>query len=766
MPNIYNYTSLAEVLNNSTPEVFEGTWKVVLGGLINSGKANISGGVVEKVVSVTKTASSTSTTGETLSALCAMDVTEGVSATGASIVTMTPKAAICWTPKTVALCAIAGALGLDLGFRVGQNLVNLYFGDDWNWSAPGIFDVSNDRIRTYVDKDGITYYDEETIVSFTNRLYEIGAFSDSEIIRDTVELNNFKVYNNLGNNSINGISFPGMRETLAYAISSGAVLGDYSVFRFIPYSGYNGKWYNLYIDTYYSNDINFSKHTGAVNGNVPGTSGIKISGSFRNQIKSKSYVATLVNPTGIDTDSSMGVSYELQAEDGENRFMEGSEVYTGSFTSSSNGNTFTYDSIGVGGESLTGVSKQDGAVIPTSFPLEIPSTYPNWFPYSFPNPDYNPVAYPVELPNTNPDSDPSTNPQPDAQTGKNPNPDENPDLDKVIGTNEDPSPSPKPNPDPPPDDTGDVKPKPKPAVGIVGTGFVAIYNPTQSQLSAFSQYLWSDDFIDNIKKLFQDPMNALVGLHMIYATPVRGKDNNIICGYLDSGVNSRTVSDQYISINCGSIKINKYFGNVLDYNPYTKIQCYLPFIGIVDLDTNELMDKTLSINYNIDVLTGACLAQLSVDSDSYSAVLYTFSGNCAVQLPITGGDYSSIISNVIGVAASVGATIASGGTLAPVAVAGVASGLSNSRFNVSKSGSLGSNAGALGNKIPYLIITRPIQYEASKYNTYYGYPSNNTITLSYCSGFTRVKDVHVEKINATDSEISEIESLLKEGVII
>lgn len=761
---VYNFDSLARVLESAEPTVYNGSWKVIKGGLIESGEIAESAGVVQKVVTINEAASATETAGETLSALCAMDVSESTVA-GATVTTLTPKAAITFTPKTVALCGVAGALGLDFGFRLGQNLVNLYYGDDWDWHAPGIFDKAKDAIRTYVKADGTTYYDEETVNAFANRLNEIGAFSDSEIVRDTVELNNFKVYNNLGNNSINGIRFPGMRETLSYAISSGAVLGDYSVFRFIPYSGYNGKWYNLSIDTYYSNDINFNIYTGAVNCNVPGTSGIKISGSFRNQVKSKRYDVTLVNPTGIDKDLSMGVSYELQAEDGENRFMENSETYTKSFTSSSNGNTFTYDSIGVGGSSLTGVSKQDGATIPTTFPLEIPEIYPTWQPSPINKPDGEIKTYPVEMPDTDPLAEKATKPQNEAQKGKNKDPKNNPVIGIAIGIVPEIVPN-IPTPQEPTIDDGDTPTPIIPAIGVQGTGFVALYNPTQSQLSAFSQYLWSKDFIDNFKKLFSNPMEAIIGLHLIYATPSRGDVAEIVCGYSHSGVMSNTVNNQYIEIDCGSIKVNRYFGNVLDYAPYTKLQVYLPFVGIVDLDTNEIMDGTLNIKYRIDVLTGSCLARLKITRGDYNAELYNFAGNCAVQLPISGGSYSGIIANAIGVAGSLGATIATGGAMAPVLVGSVVSSAVNSRTNVSHSGSLGSNAGALGIMKPYLIITRPKPAEANHFNEFYGKPSNKTVRLSSCSGYTRVKDVHVDNIVATNNELSEIEQLLKQGVIL
>ena len=175
---VYDFDSAALVLRQAKPIKFNGAWKVIKNALIKSGEIKEEAGVIQKVISVNKAASATETAGETLSALCAVDVSESTVA-GVTTTTLTPTAAITFTPKTVALCGIAGALGLDFGVRIGQNLVNLYFGEDWDWHAPGIFDVAKDAIRTYVKADGTTYYDEETVNAFANRLNEIGAFSES-----------------------------------------------------------------------------------------------------------------------------------------------------------------------------------------------------------------------------------------------------------------------------------------------------------------------------------------------------------------------------------------------------------------------------------------------------------------------------------------------------------------------------------------------------------------------------------------------------------
>jgi hypothetical protein len=47
-----------------------------------------------------------------------------------------------------------------------------------------------------------------------------------------------------------------------------------------------------------------------------------------------------------------------------------------------------------------------------------------------------------------------------------------------------------------------------------------------------------------------------------------------------------------------------------------------------------------------------------------------------------------------------------------------------------------------------------------------GYQSNITAVLSSLSGYTEVDFIHLENVKATDTELEEIETLLKEGVII
>lgn len=284
----------------------------------------------------------------------------------------------------------------------------------------------------------------------------------------------------------------------------------------------------------------------------------------------------------------------------------------------------------------------------------------------------------------------------------------------------------------------------------------AIYNPTLGQLNNLGAWLWSTNFIDQILKIFNDPMQAIIGLHKVYATPNISGTGNIKVGYLDSGVPSNIVGNQYTYIDCGSVSLREYYGNVLDYSPYTTAQLYLPFIGIVSLDIADVSRSTISIRYGVDVLTGACLASVSVQRDNAGGVLYQYSGNCACQYPLSSGSYMGMVTGAIGAI----------GSLAKGNIFGTALGVASMHTTIDHSGGFSGNAGAMGIKKPYLIISRPQSAINNGFPSIQGYPSNYFTRLGDCNGYIQVAECHVENISATDKELDKIKDLLKEGVIL
>lgn len=292
-------------------------------------------------------------------------------------------------------------------------------------------------------------------------------------------------------------------------------------------------------------------------------------------------------------------------------------------------------------------------------------------------------------------------------------------------------------------------------------GLFTVYNPTMEQLNQFGGYLWGEDIVGILQSIFQNPIDGVISLHILYATPETGDEVPIKVGYLTSTASAKKVVEQYINIDCGTINVPEYYGNVLDYAPFTKAHIYLPFIGIREINVNEIMGGQVNVNYKVDVLTGSVYASISVFHNAISQVLYVFEGNGGVQLPLTGGNMSRILSGVV---TGVAFGALTGGVAG--AVVGGGAGLLKGA-SVSKSGSVSSNAGAMGIKYPYIMITHSQAYMANNYNKQYGYPSNLTTQLSACKGYTRVKEVHVENILvATQEEKDMIQTLLRQGVII
>ena len=320
-----------------------------------------------------------------------------------------------------------------------------------------------------------------------------------------------------------------------------------------------------------------------------------------------------------------------------------------------------------------------------------------------------------------------------------------------------------------PDNTAELN-----SLSGVNAGFISLYSPTASQLRSLASYLWTSDFVDSIKKMFGDPMDVIIGLTQLPFTVPTGASTSVKAGFIDTGIAMPRVSQQYIDFNMGSIKYGSYWGNSLDFDPYTKVQIYLPFIGFRTLNTNDVINSTISLKYRIDCLTGSVTAWVS----SGSFVKYEFSGQCGASIPVTSQNYNNVINTAINIVSTVGTGIIGGvatgglGTMASMAtvngISNVASGVASGGMKptVQRSGGMGGAASLMGMRTPFLVFQRPKTSLPSNYNNLYGYASNKYLKLGNCRGFTQVEHMHLQVQGATDDEMKEIENILHKGVFI
>lgn len=289
-----------------------------------------------------------------------------------------------------------------------------------------------------------------------------------------------------------------------------------------------------------------------------------------------------------------------------------------------------------------------------------------------------------------------------------------------------------------------------------------VYNPSNANLDSLGAYLWNTSIVQQLVELFtNNPMDAIISLHQIYATPSTGSNKNIILGVLDSGVSSPIVTDQYVTIDCGSVDVPELYGDARDYTQ-VETDIFLPFIGLRSLDCHDVIGCNVGVKFKIDVYTGSTLAEISITKQGVTQILYTFEGNCSVQIPLTAADRSRMIQGIV--AATTG--LVTGGVGAMVGAAAAASMGGAMQTSIQKSSAFSGNAGAMGGKKPYIVITRQKSADASNFPELLGYPTNKGIYLKDCHGFTRVKEIHIDIPRATAQEKEALYNVLRNGIVI
>lgn len=451
---------------------------------------------------------------------------------------------------------------------------------------------------------------------------------------------------------------------------------------------------------------------------------------------------------------------------------------------------------------------------PETMPWPLPSTEPDWWPEILPYPSEFPVPQPTIDPEISPDPDIITEPEEQVERYilplpipyEIPTPDPTPTIDTTVDPSSPRTPDKKVTPLPPiteePPPSG-ISPWPSlpstPLAFSQGGGLVTVYHPTPAQLYSFEQWLWVTYADATIDKIFNNPFDGVITLFELYCTPTDVGNQNIKSGFLDSGINSAVIS-RYTEIDCGTIGIPEYYGNYLDYSPYSKAHVYLPFIGIQELNVDDIVGHAVNITYRIDEYNGSCIAMITVakvtevngEEVEYSNTMYQFSGNCSVELPLAGGSQASIKAGMMtadayqsaGVISAVGSLIGGIASIFTGHIGGIASGFTgfpaglasaqaqhtanmlSGKSTVQKSGTFGSSHGALGIKTPFITVTRPKQIQIPSYNELYGYQAHKMVYIGDCTGFLRCREVHVISATASNEEKALIEQLLKTGVYV
>ena len=305
-------------------------------------------------------------------------------------------------------------------------------------------------------------------------------------------------------------------------------------------------------------------------------------------------------------------------------------------------------------------------------------------------------------------------------------------------------------------------------------GFIHAYYLAPANAMALNNYLLSDNFIDNVKKLMANPIDYIMGLTLLPIVPSHLTNSTIIIGGVDTEIQAQLLTKQFQFVDFGKIHINEKWGGFPDYTPCTKAHLFAPCIGDVELNVDDIMDADLHLKYRVDLLTGECVAMLIVDnSKDLNGVTYHFRGSIGHSSPITNNDYSQKISSVLNGAGSIVGAVASGagGNVAGAVTGGIAGGTSllegfASKPTIQRTGGVGGTAGVMDILRPYVMIERPVQALPTTYQQLNGYSSCQGGKVRDFHGFLQVGEIDLSGLSCTEEEKNEILADLKGGVFV
>ena len=307
-----------------------------------------------------------------------------------------------------------------------------------------------------------------------------------------------------------------------------------------------------------------------------------------------------------------------------------------------------------------------------------------------------------------------------------------------------------------------------PVINMTDTG-ATLYSLTPLQMKQFRSWLWTTDWVENLKKIRTDPMQNIIGISIIDIPIPQGLNGLIYVGNVSSTVSANVVSNSFIELDCGEITLDEYYGSFADYEPFIATTLYLPKVGFVQIPADACVNNTIKVVYHIELSSGEglCYVQLTSKRDGFTYIWNTYTCHITSNITLSAQDHSQqlvALGNAIintGISASNATSFAQGLTNTLSSCIDVAA----TKNPTSTKGNVGNMSAIMCYKKPYLLINRTNLTKPSSFQENNGYLINYTAKINEHTGFLKTKDFHAE-FNAPYNHKVEIERIMNEGVFI
>ena len=307
-------------------------------------------------------------------------------------------------------------------------------------------------------------------------------------------------------------------------------------------------------------------------------------------------------------------------------------------------------------------------------------------------------------------------------------------------------------------------------------------------IKTFVQQCLSDNFWDNVSKGFTQPLDFVNYIRVfpynvvdtLSTTSMDIKVGNLTYR-IDSGKYGPCKSKIHITKHFQNI-----FGSTTRFNqayPYVQVDCYLPYVGFINLDINELRDSGdyIKVDLVIDVLSGYGIYSISRFNKDINEwfVFYTTQTNFGTEIPVGGTNtatqaqkiFNNITQSLIGmgttaIGAATGNAFAISGGIATTA-GGLVDSVNNANETVISRGTNGNYPTSFNNPHAiYFIVRKKKVNDYDSFKSFYGKPLNQKKALSELNGITFIPNPKITIDNITKEEVDLLNARMKDGIIL
>lgn len=177
-----------------------------------------------------------------------------------------------------------------------------------------------------------------------------------------------------------------------------------------------------------------------------------------------------------------------------------------------------------------------------------------------------------------------------------------------------------------------------PDTEVKGYGSINVYLVDTKTLEDFSKIRFTKKLNENYEYEYYDIGDYVNRLHKVYVDVPNVSPTSLKLANFDTSINTNSIDDSKVHVNFGNVMLPVVSGDSNDFN--ATIKCFIPFVGFVPVDS-DFIGKEINLSYDIDLITGYCVYNLSCDG----ITINNGTANCSSEIiykTLANGEISTI----------------------------------------------------------------------------------------------------------------------------